>query len=142
MTCNPCYQKSAQTAYNSAAQTYTADGTTVSILGTLATSTGASIRTVTDGFGITRSGLYRISYDVTSTPSAAGGQTLQLYSGTTAMPCAITTDTVAASEVITQHIETVVRIPVCCVSRPTISARLSGVAGTISHVCASAVRLA
>lgn len=87
-------------------------------------------------------GLYRISYDVTSTPGAAGAQIVQLYSGASAMPCAIATDTVAADGIITQHVETVVRLSVCCASQPVISAQISGVAGTVNHVCASVVKLA
>lgn len=142
MTCNNAYQKSAQTAYNNAAQTYTADGLTVNVLGNLATNTGISICTQTGGFRINNGGLYRISYDVTSTPGAAGAQVLQLYNSSAAMPCAITTDTVAADGIITQHVETVVRMATCCAIQPVISARISGVAGVINHVCASVVKLA
>lgn len=140
--CNNAYQKSAQTAYNNAAQAYTADGLTVNVLGNLATNTGVSITTNTGGFRINNGGLYRISYDVTSTPGAAGAQVLQVYNGAVAMPCAIATDTVAADGIITQHVETVVRLATCCAVQPVISARISGVAGTINHVCASVVKLA
>ena len=94
------------------------------------------------GFRINAGGLFRVSYDVTSTPGAAGAQVLQLYNGSTPMPCAMTTDTVAAGGEITQHVETVVRLATCCAIQPVISARLSGAAGTVSHVCASAVKLA
>lgn len=142
MTCNNAYQKSAQTAYNNTAQTYTADGLTVNVLGNLDTNTGVSISTQTGGFRVNNGGLYRISYDVTSTPGAAGAQVLQLYNGTVAMPCAIATDTVAADGIITQHVETVVRLVTCCAIQPVISARISGVAGEVSHVCASVVKLA
>lgn len=144
MSCN-CkneYQKSAQTAYNNAEQAYAAAGTTVAILGNLATDTGVSIDTQTGGFQICSGGLFRISYDVTSTPAAAGAQVLQLYSDVTPLACAITTDTVAEDGIITQHVETVIRLATCCAIHPSISARISGVAGTINHVCASAVKLA
>lgn len=142
MTCNNAYQKSAQMAYNNAEQTYTAAGTTVNVLGNLATNTGVSISTMTGGFRINNGGLYRISYDVTSTPGAAGAQVLQLYNGSAAMPCTVTTDTVAAEGIITQHVETVVRLATCCAIQPVISAQISGVAGTVNHVCASVVKLA
>lgn len=140
--CKNAYQKSTQTAYNNTEQAYPADGATVAILGNLATDTGVSIDTQTGGFQICTGGLFRVSYDVTSTPSAAGAQILQLYNGASPLPCAITTDTVAADGIITQHVETVLRLATCCAVQPSISARISGVAGTINHVCASAVKLA
>lgn len=140
--CNKTHQKSAQTAYSNTTQAYTASGTIVNTLGTLATDTGVSIIAQTGGFRINNCGLYRISYDVTSTPSAAGAQIVQLYRDTVPMPCAVVTDTVAADGIITQHVETVVRITTCCAIQPTISARVSGVDGTINHVCANAVKLA
>lgn len=145
MSCNNCknaYQKSAQAAYNNAEQAYVDAGTNINVLGNLITDTGVSISTQTGGFRINNGGLFRVSYDVTSTPAAAGAQVIQLYNGSSAMPCAIATDTVAADGVITQHIETVIRLATCCAMQPTISARISGVAGTINHVCASAVKLA
>lgn len=144
MSCN-CkneYQKSAQTAYNNAEQAYAAAGTTINILGNLATDTGVSINTQTGGFQICSGGLFRISFDVTSTPAAAGAQIIQLFSDATPLACAITTDTVAADGIITQHVETVIRIATCCALHPNISARISGVDGTINHVCASVVKLA
>lgn len=145
MSCNNCknaYQKSAQAAYNNAEQTYVAAGTNINVLGSLITDTGVSISTQTGGFRINNGGLFRVSYDVTSTPAAAGAQVIQLYNGSSAMPCAIATDTVAADGIITQHIETVIRLATCCAMQPVISARISGVAGTINHVCASVVKLA
>lgn len=145
MSCNNCknaYQKSAQAAYNNAEQAYVAAGTNINVLGNLITDTGVSISTQTGGFRINNGGLFRVSYDVTSTPAAAGAQVIQLYNGSSEMPCAIATDTVAADGVITQHIETVIRLATCCAMQPVISARISGVAGTINHVCASAVKLA
>ena len=140
--CKNAYQKSAQAAYNNAEQSYVAAGTNINVLGDLITDTGVSISTQTGGFRINNGGLFRVSYDVTSTPAAAGAQVIQLYNGSNAMPCAIATDTVAADGVITQHIETVIRLATCCAMQPTISARISGVAGTINHVCASVVKLA
>ncbi len=145
MSCNNCknvYQKSAQAAYNNAEQAYVAAGTNINVLGNLITDTGVSISTQTGGFRINNGGLFRISYDVTSTPAAAGAQVVQLYNGSSAMPCAIATDTVAADGIITQHVETIIRLATCCAMQPTISARISGVAGTINHVCASVVKLA
>lgn len=144
MSCNykNIYQKSAQAAYNNAEQAYVAAGTNINVLGNLITDTGVSISTQTGGFRINNGGLFRVSYDVTSTPAAAGAQVIQLYNGSSAMPCAIATDTVAADGIITQHIETVIRLATCCAMQPTISARISGVAGAINHVCASVVKLA
>lgn len=50
--------------------------------------------------------------------------------------------TVAADSIYTLHAETTIYIPVCCNGIPTISVDIGGVAGAISHVCASAVKLA
>ena len=140
--CKNAYQKSAQAAYNNAEQAYAAEGTNISVLGNLITDTGVSVTTQTGGFRINNGGLFRVSYDVTSTPAAAGAQVVQLYNSSAAMPCAFATDTVAADGVITQHVETVIRLATCCAIQPVISARISGVAGTINHVCASVVKLA
>lgn len=140
--CKNAYQKSAQAAYNNAEQAYVAAGTNINVLGNLITDTGVSISTQTGGFRINNGGLFRVSYDVTSTPAAAGAQVIQLYNGSSAMPCAIATDTVAADGIITQHVETVIRLATCCAMQPVISARISGVVGTINHVCASVVKLA
>ena len=78
MACNncKCWQKSAQAAYNDAAQAYVAAGTQISILGNLVTDTGESITATSGGFRINNGGLFRISFDVTSTPTAAGAQVL------------------------------------------------------------------
>lgn len=144
MACNncKCWQKSAQAAYNDAAQAYVAAGTQISILGDLVTDTGESITSTSGGFRINNGGLFRISFDVTSTPTAAGAQVLQLYNGSTAMPCAVSTVTTTAAGIVTQHVETVIRLATCCAIQPTISAHISGVAGTINHVGANAVKLA
>lgn len=138
---NPHY-KSAQNAYNDASQAFVTTGTPVSVLGVLNTDTGCSVDTVTGGFQINASGLYRVSYDVTFTPSVAGVAVLQGLKDTAALPCLNTQETVAAGSVYTLHAETSIYIPVCCNGTPTISATLGGVAGTISHVCASVVKLA
>ena len=138
MACNncKCWQKSAQAAYNDAAQAYVAAGTQISIMGNLVTDTGESITTTSGGFRINNGGLFRISFDVTSTPTAA------LYNGSSAMPCAVSTVTTTAAGIVTQHVETVIRLATCCAIQPTISAHISGVAGTINHVGANAVKLA
>lgn len=146
MSCNNrlknSHYKSAQNAYNNATQAFTAAGTNVAVLGVLNTDTGCSIDTVTGGFQINASGLYRVAYDVTFTPSAAGVAVLQGLKDTATLPCLNAQETVAADAVYTIHAETTIYIPVCCNGTPTISATLGGVAGTISHVCASVVKLA
>ncbi len=146
MSCNNrlknSHYKSAQNAYNNATQAFSAVGTPVAVLGVLNTDTGCSVDTVTGGFQINSSGLYRISYDVTFTTASAGVAVLQGYKGTSQLPCMTAQATVATGTVYTMHIETTVYIPVCCNGAPTISATLGGVAGTMSHVCASVVKLA
>ena len=146
MSCNQklknTHFKSAQNAYNNSAQTFVASGTPINVLGVLNTDTGCSIETATGGFNVTHSGLYRISYDVTFTPSAAGVAVIQGFKDTLTLPCMNTQATVAAGSVYTLHMETTVYIPLCCNMTSTINANISGVAGTINHVCASVVKLA
>lgn len=146
MACNQrlknTHYKSAQNAYNNTTQTFVAAGTPVNVLGILNTDTGCSINTTTGGFAVECSGLYRVSYDVVFTPTAAGVAVLQGYKDTSTLPCMNAQATVVAGSTYTLHAETTVYIPVCCNGTPTISAQISGVAGSISHVCASMVKLA
>jgi len=145
MSCgiNNQYAKSAQTAYNNAAQAITANAvTTIAILGTQVCDTGCSIDTSASAFTVLKGGLYRFSYDVTYTATAAGTAVIQLYNGTVALPCAVAQVAAEADGVYTTHIETVLTLNSCCGVRPAINAGITGIAGTVSHVCASAVRLA
>ena len=146
MSCNNrlknSHYKSAQNAYNDTSQAFAATGAPINVLGVLNTDTGCSVDTVTGGFRINASGLYRVSYDVTFTPSAAGVAVLQGLKDTATLPCLNAQATVAAGSVYTLHAETTIYVPVCCNGAPTISATLGGVAGTVSHVCASAGKLA
>lgn len=136
------HYKSAQNAYNNASQTFAAAGTPVNVLGVLNTDTGCSIDTVTGGFVVASSGLYRISYDVTFTAGGAGTATLNAFKDTIALPCADAQVTTAANNIYSLHVETTIYIPVCCNGAPTISAIIGGIAGTVTHVCASMVKLA
>lgn len=135
-------RKSCQMAFNNSDQTAQAAGTTVNILGNVATSTGVSIITSAGGFTIKNSGLYRISYDVTFTAGAAGTAALTFEKDGVTMPCVNSQNTVATDDVVTLHGETTVYIPVVCSATAAISARISGVTGIINNVCASAVKLA
>lgn len=139
---NRLYQKSVQESYSDSEQAYVAAGSQINILGTKATDTGCSISANTGGYTIESSGIYRISYDVTSTPSAAGDQILQLYKDGVALPSAISTSATTEGGVLTQHVEAVLAIRTCSAVTPSITARISGVAGTINHTRASAVKLA
>lgn len=127
---------------NSPAIYIKAAGTQVTILGAKVTDTGCAIDANTGGYTVQASGVYRFSFDVTSTPSTAGDQILQLYKDGVALPAAIVTDETVADGVLTQHVESVMVIRTCAAVTPTITARISGVAGTINHTRASAVKLA
>lgn len=146
MSCNNrlknSHYKSAQNAYNNTSQAFTATATPINVLGVLNTDTGCSVDTVTGGFVVSSSGLYRISYDVVLTAAGAGTVAIQGLKDTTPLPCMTAHATVAAGGITTLHVETTVYIPVCCSGNPTISATIGGVAGTINHVCASVVKLA
>lgn len=136
-----CKVRSAQTAYNDADQAFVATGTPITILGTMATDTGVAIDTRPTVFDINASGIYRISYDVDLTADGAGVVTLQLYDGTTALPCSVAARTVATDLEYAIHVETILALATCRAVNHAIGARIGGVAGTVTHVCASCVKL-
>lgn len=146
MACNSrlknSHYKSAQNAYNNTSQAFVAAGTPVNVLGILNTDTGCSLDTVAGGFVVSSSGLYRISYDVVFTADGAGTAELKLLNDTVSLPCADAQVTTVADSIYSLHVETTVYIPVCCNGTPTINATIGGVAGTVTHVCASMVKLA
>lgn len=143
MVCeNRCWQKSAQQTYTNAEQAFTAAGTMLSLRGVLLTDTGESIDAGQGAFRFAHGGLYRVSVDVTSTPTEAGVLALQLYMDGVPMEEAVVTDTVAAGGIVTQHVETVRRLNSCCAVTPVITARVSGAAGVVNHASANAVKLA
>lgn len=135
--------KSAQVALNTAAQPIAAAGTTVEILGSRLTDTGCSVRTDNAGFKISASGLYNIRYVFTFVADTAGVLTAQLYKDGVALPCSLSQDTVEAGSTYTIAIEApALVVGTCCNICPTITAMVSSVAGTITRVCASVIRLA
>ena len=132
---------SVHAAYNNASVAVTAAATPITILGTHSLSEGCAITTEQTGFRINRSGVYRISYDVTFTPSADGTETLQIYNDTTALPCSVTNATGFTGKIMTIHAESIVCIARCCAIHPIISAQINGIAGSVNHVCASCQRI-
>ena len=133
--------RSVQTAYNNTAQAFTADGGTVAILGTRICDTGCAIDAGATGFEIRSDGVYRISYDVVFEATGAGTAEVQLFSGEAALPCSYSMFVAAAGGIYPMHIETTIPVRACYGVRPMISCRVSGAAGNVTHVCASAVRL-
>lgn len=143
MSCKTKNYKSAQVALNTVAQSVVAAGTTVEILGSRLTDTGCSIHADNAGFRVNASGLYNIRYVFTFVAEAAGVLTAQLYRDGIALPCTLSQDTVEAGSTYTIAIEApALVIGTCCNICPTITATVGGVAGTITRVCASAVKLA
>ena len=141
MNRNP-YAKSAVRAYNNAEQAFVADGTTLTIEGTPVVDTGCSLKLNPAGITVNNSGLYHISVDITFVPDAVGTATVQIYRDGSPLPCAISETTVAAGDTYTTHIETDLCIKTCCAVQPVFSIQISGVAGTVNHICAGAVKLA
>lgn len=133
--------KSVQTVYNSTSQTVLTTGSTLQLLGNKCTNCGCSITTNSNSFTINNSGIYRFSSDVTFTPTAAGTAVIQLYKNGIALPCAIATVTVAESTTYTEHIETILSVPVCCMLKPEFSIRITGVDGAVNNVGANVSRL-
>ena len=136
-----CATKTVQTAYNNTVQPFTVDNITINILGTNVCDTGCSASTQTTGFKVLKSGVYRISYDITATATAVGTITAQLYRDTIALPCAIAIVTSAADASYQIHLETEIYISTCCNVQPTFSAQIGGVAGNVTHVCANITKL-
>lgn len=88
------------------------------------------------------SGLYRIGFDVTLNPTAAGTAIIQMTKDGVAMPEAVATVTTVANALITVHVETTRYIAVPChVNSPAYGVTSSGVAGTVTHVTGYAVKL-
>lgn len=88
------------------------------------------------------SGLYRIGFDVTLDPTAAGTAIIQMTKDGVAMPEAVATVTTVANTLITVHVETTRYIAVPChVNSPAYGVVSSGVAGTVTHVTGYAVKL-
>ena len=131
-----------QTAYNNADQVFTVDGGTVAILGTQICDSGSSLDTVVNGFLVKREGVYRFSYDVVFEATGAGTAEIQLYNGATPLPCSYSKFVTAAGGIYPMHIETTIPLFSCCGNRPVITCRVSGAAGSVTHVCASAVKFA
>lgn len=141
-TMNNQYAKSCVRVYNNSDQAFTAALTPLNLEGTPVVNNGCSLTLNTDNIRVNRSGLYHLSADVTYTPTAAGVAIIQLYKDGMALPCAIAQQTVTAGTVYTDHIETDLCLNTCCVNRPLITLNISGVAGTVNHICAGAVKLA
>ena len=143
MSCKHRNYKSAQVALNTAPQTIAATGTSVSVLGSLVTDTGCSVKTTNTGFQINASGLYAIRYAITFNATDAGILSIQLLKDGIAIPGTLTQNTVAAGETYTFVAEApALVVGTCCNICPNITAVISDVAGTVSYVSASVVRLA
>lgn len=143
MSCsNKNYQKSAQMAFNNVSQPVVTEGTVLNILGTRATDTGCSVSTVTNGFQVCNSGLYRISADVTLNQTAAGTSTVQILKDGVALPCCASIDTYETANIATQHIETVICVSTCCNIKPIFSVRISGISGNVTFINANMIKLA
>lgn len=143
MPCNNTpYAKSCIRVYNNAPQTVTDAAQVLNLEGTPVVDSGCSLTLNTAGITVNKSGLYHFSADVTMAPTAAGTSTIQLYKDGVALPCAIAQDTAETGNTFTTHVETDLCINTCCVNHPVITLVASGVAGTITHTCVGAVKLA
>ena len=101
-----CNVRSCSTTYTNSNQTVAEAVTTLSILGGEVTSTGKCINAQASGFNVKASGLYRIGFDVTLNPTAAGTAVIQMTKDGVAMPEAVATVTTVANALITVHVET------------------------------------
>lgn len=131
-----CHQKSALTTCNSAAQAAVAAGTILN-LGTAVQDSGVSIG-FNGGSNVTidRSGLYTIEYDVTFTGTAAGTETFVVNNNGVALPCTVSSTTVAADTTYTAHGSTTLALGSCgCGAvRPTLTLVASGADVNVTFV--------
>lgn len=143
MSCNTRspYAKSCIRVYNDTPQVVTADATPLILEGIPVVYSGCSLTLNTGSVTVEKSGLYHLSADVTITPSAAGTLIVQLNKDGVALPCAVTRGAVSTNP-ITVHVETDLIINTCCINQPVITVVTRGVAGTVNHVCAGALKLA
>lgn len=142
MPCNGQYAKSCIRTYNNATQAVTATPTIINIEGTPVVKSGCSLGLNVSSIRVNKSGLYHVTADVTFTPTAAGIATIQLYMDGVALPCAIVQETVVAGNTYTKHVETDLCLAVCPVNKHLIDLRVGGVAGSVTHVCVGALKLA
>lgn len=136
------YAKSVSRTYNDVEQAFLATPTMLNIMGAQETDSGCSITTNPGGFRINVGGLYHFAADVTFEATAAGDVVTQLYLDGTPIPSAISTVTAAAATTYTTHVETELILSACCNRDPVITLMIGGVAGTVSHVSAGALKLA
>lgn len=143
MACsNNRYRKSSAIAINSAAQAFTAAGTTIQP-GSAVSVTGCSLSVASSGIQVNSDGLYQISAAVTFTPSAAGVVLVQIYKDGVLLPCTLRQMTVAASTVYTINTSApAITANSCAMVRPVFTVQISGVAGTVNYICLSGVKLA
>ena len=137
--------RSVQTVYNNAVQAVTAtEPTQMVVLGSQVCDTGCSIETTAAGFHILSNGIYRLSFDVTVNSTAAGINlaTVQMMMDGDPLPCAVSTEGIAQNAPTTLHAETILPISVCRIFDPTITIEVSGVDGSVNHICATAVKIA
>ena len=87
-------------------------------------------------------GICNLGYEMQGNIGQLGKEVALGLKDTAALPCMTASVTTAENGIYTLHAETTVYVPVCCNGTPTISAVMSGVAGTVTHVCASVVKLA
>jgi hypothetical protein len=147
MSCGNCncgnpYAKSCVRVYNDITQPFTAAGTQITLEGTPVVNSGVSIELNPGSIEIEKSGLYRLSADVTINPTAAGTVVVQLYRNGVALPCAIAQNVVSSGNLCTLHVETDQQVQTCCVNHPVYTLRVSGVAGNVTHICVGALKLA
>lgn len=133
-----CNYKSVQRVFNNSSQEFLAIGTTLNLLGALATDTGVSIKTNINNFSFDYNGTYRISADVTLEPTTTGVATLQLYKNGVALPCAICTKTAMSDVIYTLHVETDLYLK----EDDVISVMVSGVPGSVTWLGATCEKLA
>ena len=142
MFCKNACQKSAQCVYNNTIQAVVSDGTTLELLGTRACDTGVALETTENAFRVLRSGTYRFSMDINFTAGATAGKVrLQLFNGIVPLPCSMSEANVAADGSEMLHVETVIPLYSCCGNIPNISAQVSGLAGSVTHLCANAIKI-
>ncbi len=129
-----CNHYASARVYNATTQTVTEDLTQLVLLGTACAKPNCVLTLNTSDITVNCKGRYRLYADVTFTPTAAGTSVIQLYNGSTALPCAIATESAETGNIFTVHLETTLDFCPCCNVTPAINVRTSGVAGGVNYV--------
>lgn len=140
-------QKSTARFYNQTVQTFAANATTpIAINANQVVLDGDAIVPSLNSYRIDKTGLYRVSLDLTLLGTTAGNVTIEMLLDGVALPCATKLVTLVADAYVPVHIETDVQFEQLCRCQTRTSHTISFVivsaagAGSVTSVCSGVAR--